>query len=155
MNNPSALINALVSSYRTIPALVALLGGKQQNIFAYHDVYPENASVVEAVMQLQPGQMMIAWNGSSPAPTPMGFWSHAIKIFIRASEEAVSVQPSSYYEVFRLAVDGVATGTTIPMRDFEVVNYCDPMTDVNIDRSTDPEGVDYFEISMNFVERLP
>lgn len=150
----SKLINSVVDKLRQIPELVALLHGDENSIFAYHDVYPSKSSLALAVIELKPGQIMVAWNGSGPAPAPMGFWQHNVKVFLRGAEERDDVDPEGYYDLFRLIFDGVPAGQALPMRSIEFVPECDPMSNESISRSSDIEGVDYFEIDFNFVERV-
>lgn len=148
------LVNAIVDNLRSIAELVAVLQGKEEAIFAYHDVYPAKSSVALAIVELEPGQIMVAWNGTAPAAAAMGFWQHNVKIFIRAEEEVETLDPDGYYELFRLIFDGVPEGQELTMRQLEQIPECDPMENETIDRSTDAEGVDYFEVNLTFTEKL-
>lgn len=149
------LVDAIVDNLRAIPELVALLQGNEEAIFAYHDIYPAKSSVAMAVLELEPGQIMVAWNGTTPAAAPMGFWRHNVKIFVRAAEEVQTLNPEGYYELFRLMFDGVPDGQTLTMRQMEMIPECDPMESETIVRSSDIEGTDYFEIDLNFTEKMP
>lgn len=149
-----SLVNAIVDNLRSIPELVACLQGNEEAIFAYHDIYPAKSSVALAVVELQPGQVMVAWNGTTQAAAAMGFWQHNVKIFIRAAEEVEGLNPDGYYELFRLIFDGVPEGQTLTMRQLEQIPECDPMENETIVRSTDGEGVDYFEVNLSFTEKL-
>lgn len=148
------LVNAIVDNLRSIPELVAVLQGKEEAIFAYHDIYPAKSSVALAVVELEPGQIMVAWNGTTPAAAAMGFWQHNVKVFIRAAEEVESLDPDGYYELFRLIFDGIPEGQELTMRQLEQIPECDPMENETVVRSTDAEGVDYFEVDLSFTEKL-
>jgi hypothetical protein len=150
----STLVNSIVDKMRQIPELVSLLHGDENSIFAYHDVYPTKSSLALAVIELKPGQIMVAWNGSAPGPTPMGFWTHNIKVFLRGVEEKEGIDPEGYYDLFRLIFDGIPEGQALTMRQIEFVPECDPMANESISRTSDIEGVDYFEIDFDFVERI-
>lgn len=150
-----SLVEAIVNNLRSIPELVAILQGREEAIFAYHDIYPAKSSVALAIIELQPGQIMVAWNGTSPAAAPLGFWSHNVKVYIRAAEESETLDPEGYYELFRLIFDGVPEGQSLTMRQMEQIPECDPMENETIVRSSDAEGIDYFEVDLNFTEKMP
>ena len=40
------------------------------------------------------------------------------------------------------------------MRQLEQIPECDPMENETVVRSTDAEGVDYFEVDLSFTEKL-
>jgi len=149
----SELVDAFVDHLRRIPDLVAHLQGRPEAIYAHHDRYPDVNSLALAVQQMEPGNVMVAWVGSQPS-SGMSWWKHQLKIFIRANvEEFSGTSPDGYYEIVRLMFDGVPEGQTLEMRSIEPVDRVDPMSDWSIARSSDIEGVDYFEIDLTFNER--
>lgn len=153
MINVSSLVDAIVDHLRKIPDLVAILQGRENAIYAYHDRFADTNSVALAIAKMEPGQLMVVWVGSVPG-APTSWWKHQIKIYIRANEEDFNgATPEGYYEIVRLIFDGVPEGQSLPMRAIEPLESVDPMQDESISRSSDLEGVDYFEIDLAFNER--
>lgn len=153
MINVSRLVDSIVDNLRAIPELVALMQGRDESIFAYHDLYPDRNSLTLEITKLLPGQMMVAWTGTTPS-SGMGYWNHSIKIYARAIEEPSNgAAPDSYYEIVRLVFDGVPAGQSLTMRQIEFLDFCDPMANENVFRSSDIEGIDHFEIDLTFTER--
>jgi hypothetical protein len=74
--DPSEIVDNLVDLLRDIPELLQLMGGEEDRIYAYHDLYPEKVSLEEAKAQLKsPGMALIrgltvARPGSMALPSP-------------------------------------------------------------------------------------
>lgn len=51
-----------------------------------------------------------------------------------------------YYRMFRLITKGVPIGSDVPMENVTVHPSCSPMDLPSIQRQTDAEGLDYFEV---------
>ena len=49
MIDPSEIVTNLVAMLRDVPDLVAEVGGDAERIYAYHDQYPKNVSLVHAI----------------------------------------------------------------------------------------------------------
>ena len=58
----------------------------------------------------------------------------------------------AYYKLFRLITKGVPAGSAVPMLNATVHGSCHPMDLPLIQRQTDAEGVDYFEVPITFTE---
>lgn len=155
MVNPSEIVDELVTLLRSIPDLVEAAGGDEENIFAYHDRYPKNISLVNAILHQPSPSVMAAWQGTGLGGRG-GFtaWRHSISIFLRSDEDSGEEIPEGYYTLYRLILKGVPeAGDGQPMIYTRVHASCDPMDDIpSIQRQTDAEGVDYFEIQMSFTE---
>jgi hypothetical protein len=80
----------------------------------------------------------------------MDVWKHQVTLFLRVGENA---DPSAYYAVFRLIIKGtpVTTGD-VQMINLTVHASCYPMDLPQIQRQTDAEGLDYFEVPLSFTE---
>jgi hypothetical protein len=66
MIDPSEIITNLVAMLRDVPDLVVEVGGDFERIYAYHDQYPKNASLVHAIHQMPAPSIMAVWQGTQP-----------------------------------------------------------------------------------------
>lgn len=151
MIDASVLVDNLVAMLRDIPALVTLVGAAPK-IFAYHDSFPQNVSTVHALHQMPAPAILVFWEGTGPGGFGgMDVWKHRLKLYIRAKEE-LSVG-SWYYQVHRQIVKGIPTaGGGIEMINQTVHASCYPMELPAIQRQTDAEALDYFEMAIDFPE---
>jgi len=153
MIDPAQLIDNLVALLRDIPELVAEMGGDEQRIFAYHDQYPKRVSLATAIHDMPAPGIMAAWQGTAPGGFG-GFdvWKHSVTLYIRARETFDSDPPTAYYRLFRLITKGVPVSAGIAMLNATVHPSCYPMDLPLIQRQTDAEGLDYFEVPITFTE---
>lgn len=153
MIDPSALIDSLVALLRDIPDLVMEVGGDPERIYAYHDQYPKRASLALAIHQMPTPSIIAAWQGTAPGSFGgVDVWKHQVSIILRAQETFDGDPPAAYYRLFRLITKGVPASAGVPMLNVTVHPSCYPMDVPSIQRATDAEGLDYFEVSMSFTE---
>lgn len=155
MINPSEIVDNLVALLRDISDLVAEMGDDSDNIYAYHDRYPDRVSLEQAKHQLASPGIMIAWQGTREGRNgDYSAWVHDLSITLRAKVETGSGTPDGYYKLYRQIVKGVpASGDGQPMIYTTVHSSCTPMDSIpSIQRLPDAEGLDYFEIVMSFTE---
>lgn len=153
MIDPSEIVDNLVALLRLVPALVDEVNGDQELIYSYHDQYPKRASLLGAVRDMPAPGVMVAWTGTAPGSFgPSEVWRHQITIYLRSREVLDGEDTAGYYRLFRQIVRGTPTGSTVPMNIVTVHASCYPMDVPTITRETDAEGLDYFEIQMNFAE---
>src|SRR5664279_5351674 len=101
MIEPAEIVNNLVAMLQDIPELVEELGGDPACIYAYHDSYPKNISLVHAIHNQPAPSMMAVWQGTAPGGFGgMDVWKHQITLFLRAKSEASA--GAAYYRLFRL-----------------------------------------------------
>jgi len=151
MIDTSAIVNTLVALLRDIPELVTEMGGDPARIYPYHDSYPKNISLVHAIHNMPAPSIMAVWQGTQPgAFGGVDVWKHQVTLFLRAKEEATV--GTAYYRLFRLITKGVPTGTGVVMLNATVHPSCYPMDIPMIQRQSDAEGLDYFEVPLSFTE---
>jgi hypothetical protein len=151
MIDPSEIVNNLVAALQDIPELVSELGGDPERIYAYHDSYPKNISLAHAIHSMPAPALMAAWQGTaSGALGGMDVWKHQITLFLRAKPE--DWVGSSYYRLFRLITKGVPVSAGVPMENATVHPSCYAMDQPRIERQTDAEALDYFEVPLSFTE---
>lgn len=153
MIDPAELVDNLVARLRDITDLVMEMDGLPDRIFAYHDSYPKRVSLAHAIHQMPVPAMMAVWQGTHPgALGGMDVWKHQVTLFLRARETFDGDPPTAYYRLFRLITKGVSDSTSVPMLNSTVHPSCYPMDIPSVQRSTDAEGLDYFEVNMSFTE---
>ena len=153
MIDPSTLIDSLVTLLRDIPDLVMEVAGDPERIYAYHDQYPKKSSLALAIHQMPAPSIMAAWQGTAPGSFGgMDVWKHHVVLYLRARETFEGDPPTAYYRLFRLITKGVPASAGVPMMNATVHSSCYPMDVPSIQRATDAEGLDYFELSMSFTE---
>lgn len=153
MIDPSTLIDALVALLRDIPALVAEMNGDANRVYAYHDRYPKHASLAYAIHQMPAPSIMVAWTGTQPGSFGGNeVWRHQFTLYLRARESVDGDPPTGYARLFRLLTKGVPAGTRQPMQYATVDPGCFPMDTPSIERQTDAEGLDFFQVAMSFTE---
>ncbi len=152
MIDPSVLVNNLVAALRDIPDLVAEMDDDPERIYAYHDAYPRLVSLAQAIHGMPAPSIMAVWQGTQPGSfSGMDVWKHQITLFLRAGERA-SASATPYYRLFRLITKGVPTASGQPMLNSTIHPNCYPMDLPLIQRQTDAEGLDHFEMPLQFTE---
>ena len=153
MIDTSVLVDNLVAVLQDIPDLVDEMGGVPDRIFAYHDQYPKKVSLAHAIHQMPAPSIMAAWQGTGPGSFG-GFdvWKHQVTLFLRARETFDGDPPTPYYRMFRLITKGVPDHERAADDEHQVHPNCHPMDLPLIQRQTDAEGLDYFEVPITFTE---
>jgi hypothetical protein len=161
MVNTDTLVDSWTATLRQIPELVTALGGEDR-IVGYKDSFPKQSNLRTAIVQQQPGSILIVFMGTDKVrfSSGGGAWSfrHRFSFFVRAP---LSRDRSvSYAEIWNQFVNGVPSGTTLKLLNTEIHLECDPM-----DRegptsqrnqlvvSLDGETLDYFEFSATLIEK--
>ena len=153
MIDPSELITNLIGTLRDIPDLVVEMGGDAERIYPYHDSYPKKVSLVHAIHSMPAPGLMVVWQGTQPGSFGgVDVWKHQITLFLRAKETFEGDAPTAYYRLFRLITKGVPTAGGVEMLNVTVHDSCYPMDLPQIQRQTDAEGLDYFEVPLSFTE---
>ncbi len=153
MIDPSEIIANLVAMLRDIPELVFEMDGEPDRIFAYHDQYPKCVSLAHAIHTMPAPSIMAVWQGTAPGAFG-GFdvWKHQVTLFLRMHQVADPDPPGGYYRLFRLITKGVPAASGVPMNLVTVHPNCYPMDLPSIQRQTDAEALDYFEVPLTFTE---
>jgi hypothetical protein len=156
MIDPSELVDNLVAALRDIPDLVAEMGSDADRIYAYHDQYPQRVSLAHAIHQMPVPGLMAVWQGTQPGSfSGVDVWKHQLTLFVRVGASAVKegvAVPTTYYSLFRLIVKGTPSTGDQPILNTAIHDSCYPMDLPMIQRQTDSEGLDYFEIPIQFTE---
>ncbi len=153
MIDTSELVNNLVVLLRDVPDLVMEMRGDPERIYAYHDQYPKKASLALAIHQMPSPSVMAVWQGTAPGNFGgMDVWKHQVTLYLRARETFGGDPPTAYYRLFRLITKGVPASVGVPMLNATIHPCCYPMDVPSIQRATDAEGLDYFEVVISFTE---
>lgn len=153
MIDVSELVDNLVALLRDIPDLMAEVSGEADRIYAYHDQYPKRSSLPLAIHQMLAPSIMVAWQGTGPGSFGGNdVWKHQVALYLRARETADNEPPTAYYRLFRLITKGIPAAAGVSLINATVHPSCYSMEIPSIHRATDAEGLDYFEVTMCFVE---
>jgi len=153
MINPAELVDALVEKLRAIPELVLEIEGDPQRIYAYHDLYPKRVSLPLAIYEMPVPSILVAWQGTTPGSFGAGeAWKHNLSLYLRARETLEGDPPTAYYRLFDLIVNGVPAGGALKMLYTTIHPRCHPMDLPSIQRTSDEQGTDYFEVTVSFTE---
>ena len=153
MINPAELVDALVAKLRAIPELVLEMEGDPQRIYAYHDLYPKRVSLPLAIYEMPVPSILVAWQGTAPGTFGAGeAWKHNLSLYLRARETLDCDPPTAYYRLFDLIVNGVPASGALKMLYSTIHERCHPMDLPSIQRASDEQGTDYFEVTMSFTE---
>ncbi len=153
MINPAELVDNLVAMLRTIPDLVTEMEGDPERIYAYHDHYPKKSSLAHAIHSMPAPSVMAVWQGTAPGSFGgVDVWKHQVTLYLRSRETDETDPPTAYYRLFRLITKGIPAGSDVPMLNVTVHPSCYAMDLPMIQRQTDAEGLDYFEVPITFTE---
>ncbi len=153
MIDTAVLVDNLVAALRGIPGLLDEMGGDPERIFAYHDSYPKKVSLAHAIHTMPAPAIMAVWQGTAPGAFG-GFdvWKHSVTLYLRTRESFDGEPRSPYNTMHRLIVKGVPAQFGQQMLNVQVHPSCHPMDLPSIQRQTDAEGLDYFEVPITFTE---
>jgi hypothetical protein len=169
MINPKVLLAEFVATLSSIPDLVAALSASgglgnvapwtDGPIQSYSDGPGTDSNLREAILQMPPGSILVAWAGTKPRRLYGAalLFQHQFCIFLRAPEDS-----ASYEDIFNLIITGVPTlnnPSNLPMLHLEVDVRCYPM-DLDMPTcsrntivvSADGATFDYFEIQTSLTE---
>jgi hypothetical protein len=153
MIDASEIVNNLVAMLRDVPDLVREMDGDTERVYPYHDSYPKQVSLVHAIHSMPAPGLMVVWQGTQPGSFGgVDVWKHQVTLFLRARETFEGDAQTAYYRLFRLITKGVPTAAGQPMLNATVHTSCYPMDLPSIQRQTDAEGLDYFEVPLSFTE---
>jgi len=157
MINPAHILDRLVAVLRDIPALVVEMGGDESRIRAYHDAYPTTTSYELAVARAPSPSIVVVWNGTGP--DNMGqllVWRHDFSLFVRARRPpagAGAAAETGFYKIHESLVEGVpAHGNGLRLVDYQILDGLYPMEPPSMERRSDAEGVNFFEVVISFKE---
>jgi len=152
MIDASEIVDAFVAALRDIPELVAEMDDEPERISAYHDHYPKRSSLAMAMHQMPAPGLMVAWKGTGPGTFGTNdVWKHELTLYLRARFAGESDKPA-YNRLFRLITKGIPVSAGVSMMQHTIHPDCYPMDAPAIQRATDAEGLDYFEVSVTFTE---
>jgi hypothetical protein len=147
VSNVTALCQALVDVYRSIPDLVDLVKGDPDNIFYSVDKYPDEPNISRVIELLPSPSLMVVWQRSGPGD--MGNRKHDLELIIRTNEL------SEWQEIVSQATSGTPFGEDLSVDLMEIHESCLPIDDGSLiaERRTDENGVDYYVVQMSFQEK--
>jgi hypothetical protein len=145
----------LVTAIQSIDDVLSACGGAPENIFLYTHQYPDNVSLVQAIYDLRPRQIMLAWRSTGPYSGPDGMilWRHRFDLLMKPGREAAPGEPGlTGPQLFRLIIRGVPAGQEQSFLNFQPFDNIQLVDVPTIQMLSTPEGQDYFQISLVYPE---
>src|ERR1039457_2278625 len=87
--NPKTILGEWVTALQSCPDLVDALGGDGDNIRAFMEGLATDNNLRLAILQMPPGSILVAWNGTTPRRLTGGslHFAHRFSIYLRAPEQ--------------------------------------------------------------------
>jgi hypothetical protein len=146
MRHLDDLVNGMAATLSAIPPLVAALS-PESPINAYVDVNPSKNSRDLAIYQMQPGELLVIWQGTNLDRGQMSKWLHRMDICVKC------MPGGSNMALVNLIMDGVPIpGDGLIWRLCNILPGLLPTDVLKIDWGTDPEGVDYIVLETETAE---
>ena len=138
---------ALAAKIAAIPEVLAEVGTASHVVF-YADTFPTAVSLARAVYEMAPGRILIAWVSTSlDTGEPMNAWAHTFSIYVKAGKDR-PVLP-----LVNWIVDGTpARNAGLKLRHSPVLAGTLPPEVRAIERVTDADAIDYFELKVQIEE---
>lgn len=157
MIHPDNLGELIVSAWQSMPQVVNLLGGDPTNINYWKYSYASSTSLARAVFQLQDGQVLLAWAGTSPGSGEgMQVWKHRYRVIFKPGPEIAPGCGPSGATIWRALVHGNVvqenTGNTLKFLYWQPAPNIEPMDLPSVVQKTNPEEQDYFEGQLVYPE---
>lgn len=149
MLNPEVLADAIVAAWQSIPGLVAAMGGDRNNILAHKFYYGIENNLGKAVSELNPPAILVAWRGTMGGNFDgQTIWKHPFEVYIRTKNAASDQIPSGPGHVWWLMMNGAVNGTTLNIRQIQLLPNVDPMDTPTITARQDEDLMDFFCASL-------
>lgn len=139
--------SALAAKIAEIP-LVANEIGSPANVSFYADAFPTAVSLARAVYEMSPGRILVAWVSTTVnTAEAMNAWAHTFSIYVKAAKDR-PVLP---------LVNGIVDGTPasnagLKLRHSPVLAGTLPPEVLSIERVTDGDAIDHFEVKVQIEE---
>jgi hypothetical protein len=145
MLNPSTLTDAVVTTLQSIYDLVTALNNDPSNIFAYHYYIGTEHRLAEAIYKMPLPSIMVEGDGTQGGNfSGYELWKHRFKVVIRAANQANNSTPTSYETLWHLVSNGLVNGTTLNIRQINIIPEVDLMETPSVAHMVDGEEMDYF-----------
>jgi hypothetical protein len=153
MLNPEVLTAAIVATLKTIPELVAAMGGDPDNISAHQYYFGEENSLAKTVYEMKSPSILVVWKGTRGGNfNGMTIWKHPFEIYIRTMNVAGSQSPAGPGHVWWLMMNRPVNGGSLNIRQIQIMDGVDIMDMPSILPRQDEELTDYFCASVTIPE---
>lgn len=154
MINPATLSEAIADRLRSIPELVAELGGDASRIQSYETDFPRSITSIELIRSLPSLSVTVVWDGTDPTTASrMAVWSHRFLVIIKSQE-------NNYADIVTIIANGTPTDSSADGLRFirtPIHPNCDPIGPFSSQRKQlfidDRASMDFFELSFSLAER--
>ena len=137
MVNPNDIVDAVVTKIRAISAVVALVGGDANAIYAYEPSFPSAASLEQALNEMPSPSVLVCHRGFSTGAETVSR-THQVSIFI--------VPDGSPWDLLVAILDGIPSGDSEAFKDLEILSTLDPPQEYS---ALDPTQQDFAEVTFD------
>jgi len=156
MADVAGLINNLLDKIKSIPEVRLEMDDRLDSIEIWRGRYAvDHPDWFTAVREMPTPGILIAWRGFSLGPNEYGgmCYQHDVAVALRSKLQTAGDTAFGYYALTRAIIEGIPDGSDLQLQLETIHNDFDPMHVANAGWVTDPEGLSYFELSLNFSER--
>jgi hypothetical protein len=141
--NPSPITDAIVGALRSIPELVAAMGGR---ISAFHYRLGAEHRLAEAVYQMPAPSMLVAWEGTNGGNFDgQTIWKHRWGIYYRMGNAAGVSEPVGYEDLWWITCNRPPGGSGPNIRNLQLYPGLDIMDTPSIAHELDEDLIDRFK----------
>lgn len=153
MLKPSTIVDAVVTSLKTIPDLVTVITDSTR-IYAFHFMYGKEASLAQAINRMLQPSVMVVWSGTMGGNfSGYQIWKHHIDIYFRTPNTANMDPAIAYEDVFWLMMNSAVNSGSLNIRQIELLpGQLDLMETPSAHHMIDEEGQDMFVAKCVFGE---
>jgi hypothetical protein len=162
MLDPDVVLSTLVLSFRSIPALVAEMGGDALAISGHTYLYGPERSLAQSIYEQRSPSILIAYIDMIGGQfSGEGVWKHRLEAYIRPKNASTglvsgltpaSSPPHLFYLMFHSAVPYIYPGT-LNLRTVRMLPDLAPLDAMpSLTHQADEQGADLFRVSMTFPE---
>ena len=154
MLQPSLVLAAVVSAFRSIPTLVDQMGGDPTNIIGHTFLYGTEDSLSRSILQQQSPSIIIAYldllEGNFDESTA---WKHRLECYIRPKNNAMGALALSPPDLWWIMCNSPILGSAQSIRYQRLLNGDLMLPDTpSFIHNADEQGADFFTGSLTFPE---
>lgn len=136
MVNPESIVDAIVAKIRNIAGVITLVGDSSA-VYAYKPLFPEAASLAEALNDMPTPSVLVCYRGFSTGIDAVSR-VHNVSVFV--------VPDGSPWSLLFAILSGVPVGSAEKFADLEVMSELDPPHEYSV---LDPTQEDFAGVTFD------
>jgi hypothetical protein len=153
MLDGAVIVDAVVSAFQSIPALLAEMDEDPTRIGSFHFLYGVDVPLRVAIAQMLSPSMLVWWESSGPGRlNGMTTWQHTLGGAFRIGNVAGEDDPAGPSTVFQIMMNSPVNGGSVCIRKVRLLPTLYLMDTPTVQQRVDEQGLDYFQFRMVFPE---